>query len=103
MGRVETGVANGKYVERNPLQTEKEVIPKRRDPNKDRIFHGQNRKVHCLKVLTVASRREILKKNREIVQNVGRSTTHRYVTTRNRPLKRKKKEKTQLNSLSRRI
>ena len=31
-----------------------------------------------MKVLTVASRREILKKNREIVQNVGRSTTHRY-------------------------
>jgi hypothetical protein len=65
-----------KYVERNPLHTEKQEKPKRREPNKDRVFHEQNRKVNngcvycgnerhnssnCLKVLTVESHREILK------------------------------------------
>jgi hypothetical protein len=42
----------------------------------------------------------------EIMKNVSRSTTHRYVTTRNRPLKRNSPnfvQKAQLDSLSKRI
>ncbi|XP_028413677.1 uncharacterized protein LOC114536534 [Dendronephthya gigantea] len=86
-----------KYVERNPLQTEKEEKPKKRDQNKKRVFHEQNRKVNtrrvycgnekhkssnCLKVLTVTSRREILKKNRLCYNCTGKG--HTALTCRSR-------------------